>query len=476
MTQETDPALLDAVELVAAYKARTLSPVEATEAALGRIERFNPAVNAMVHVAAEQALAAALESEARWMAGEPAGPVDGVPITIKDLTPVRGMPMRRGSKTTDANWRASTDAPFVARMRRTGAVILGMTASPEFGWKGVTDSPLFGITRNPWNTSRTPGGSSGGAAVAAALGMGALHQGSDAGGSIRIPAAFTGIFGIKPTFGWAPQLPSSVMTHLSHLGPMTRGVADAALCMRIVAGDHDEDWYATPSGPIPDWPALLGEGVAGLRVAYSPALGYAEVDPEVAASVATAVKLLESLGAVVEEADPGFDSPLETFETLWFAGAARLYRGMSEEQRAVLDPDLRAVAEKGLELTAVDWLEADAARAALGAHMARFHRRYDLLVTPTMPGRAFAAGQLSPFSNRVGAWVDWTPFSYPFDLTQQPAASICCGLTSDRLPVGLHIVGPKQRDDLVFRAAYAYEQAAGRQPLPDAPIAGDPTP
>ncbi len=469
MSASTEVGELSAAELSELYRAKKLSPVEATQAALARIDRFNAAVNAYCHVDPAGALAAARESEARWAKGEPLSPIDGVPSSIKDLTYAKGMPTRKGSfSTSDAP--AAEDAPFSARMREAGAVILGKTATPEFGWKGVTDNPLFGVTRNPWNTGRTSGGSSGGAAAAAALNMGVLHQGSDAGGSIRIPCGFCGVFGIKPTFGVIPQWPASAMTTLSHMGPVTRTVKDAALMLNAVARPDPRDWYAGSFFPG-DWTEELDAPLAGLRVAYSRDLGYVKVRADVAARVDAAVTRLRMLGAVVEEADPGFADPIETFNALWYAGAAKLLDTIPAEQREKVDPGLRAIAEQGRGLPIVSYMHAMDARAALGELMGKFHRTYDLLVTPMLPITAFAAGRNAPAGDKDGDWVAWTPFTFPFNMTQQPAASLPCGFADDGLPVGLHVVAAKFEDALVMRACAALERALPPV-FPKAPKAG----
>ncbi|MDH3596510.1 MAG: amidase family protein, partial [Rhodospirillales bacterium] len=241
-----DPALLTATELLTRFRAGSLSPVEVTEAALARIEAHDTALNAFCLVDAEQALAEARRSEERWRIGAPKGRLDGVPASIKDLLLTKGWPTLRGSKALDPDQPWDEDAPAVARLREHGAVLLGKTTTPEFGWKGVTDSPLTGVTRNPWDPSRTPGGSSGGAAAAVATGMGALAIGTDGGGSIRIPAGFTGIFGLKPSFGRVPAYPLSPFGTVAHLGPMTRSVADAALMLTVLAEPDPRDWYALP--------------------------------------------------------------------------------------------------------------------------------------------------------------------------------------------------------------------------------------
>ena len=459
---------MDAGDLTARYFDGTLSPVEVTKDVLARIDRFNPAVNAYCHVDAEGALQAARDSEGRWRAGGPAGGLDGVPISIKDLTPVKGMPMRKGSLTTEAATIAD-DMPFVAHLRGAGAVILGKTTTPEFGWKGVTDCKLTGITRNPWDVSKTPGGSSGGAAAAAALNLGCLHQGSDGGGSIRIPAGFTGTVGFKPSFGWIPQVPSSAMTLLSHLGPIGRSVNDVIRMLDIVARPDGRDWYANaPTRTV--WSDGLDDGIAGLRIAFSPNLGYAAVQPEVASLVEDAVRRLSDLGAHVELADPGFDDPIGLFDTFWRTGAAKILSTISEADKARMDPGLVAAAEAGSRFTAVEYLKADMDRAALGARMHVFHQKYDLLVTPTLAVAAFEAGRNVPQADAgsSGNWTNWTPFSYPFNITQQPALSAPCGFTSAGLPVGLQFVAAKFRDNLVLRAARAFLQALPPV-FPDAP-------
>jgi len=449
-------AMMSASDMIRRFRVRTLSPVDATKAALARIAKLDKRYNAFCLVDDAGALAAARASERRWTKGRPLGLVDGVPTTIKDLVLSRGWPTLRGSRTVARDQSWDVDAPAVARLREHGAVFLGKTTTPEFGWKGVTDSPLTGITRNPWNPSKTPGGSSGGAAVAAATGMGALHIGTDGGGSVRIPASFTGVFGLKPSYGRVPVAPAAIFLMLSHVGPMTRTVEDAALMLTVMAEPDARDWYALPYDGR-DWRVGLNDGVAGLRIAFSPRLGRARVDPEVARIVARAVASLADLGAIVESEDPDIEDAEAAFRTFWTIGAASLLRTVASPKRKLLDPGFRAIAEGGANRTAQDMVQAIRQREALGERMNAFHRRYDLLVTPTMPIPAFAAGHEVPPGGRLDRWVAWTPFSYPFNLTGQPAASIPCGRTRDGLPVGLQFVGPRHRDDLVLRAARAFE-------------------
>jgi aspartyl-tRNA(Asn)/glutamyl-tRNA(Gln) amidotransferase subunit A len=453
-----DLCSLTANELLAGYRRKSFSPVEAARAVLERIDKLNPALNAFCLVARAEALAAAKASEARWMKRAPQGLLDGVPVSIKDLLLTKGWPTLRGSKTIDPKGPWNDDAPCVARLREHGAVLFGKTTTPEFGWKGVTDSPLTGLTRNPWNPKMTPGGSSGGAAAALAAGMGALAVGTDGGGSIRIPCGFTGLFGLKPSFGRVPAWPLSPMGTVAHVGPMTRSVADAALMMNVLALPDARDWHALPYEPR-DYRVGLEDGVKGLRIAYSADLGYAKVDAEVARLVKRAVRTFAELGAHVEARDPGFDDQLEVFTQHWFPGAASVVRATHPSRRRLMDKGLLEVARQAERITTAQYLEAVKKRGALGERMNRFHQKYDLLVTPTLPLAAFPAGKEVANLLREKRWTDWTPFTYPFNLTQQPAASIPCGFTKSGLPVGLHIVGPRYADALVLRAARAFESA-----------------
>jgi len=448
--------MMIATELLAEYRAGRLAPVEATKAALARIDEKDGSLNAFCLVDAPQALSDAAESEERWRRGEPRGLLDGVPVSVKDLLLTRGWPTLRGSHTIDSDQLWDVDAPSVARLREHNAVIIGKTTTPELGWKGVTDNPLTGVTRNPWDPTKTSGGSSGGAAAAVAAGMGTISLGTDGGGSIRIPASFSGVFGIKPTYGLVPIYPASPFGTLAHVGPLTRTVGDAALALDVLSGVDSRDWSAGPR-PEQSFVSVLDSGVAGMRIAFSPALGYVSVDPEVAALVASAVEVFTELGAVVSQEDPGFTDPVEAFHVLWFSGAAASTAALTDEQRAKLDPGLREVCAQSAEHSALDYLDATATRAALGRTMGEFHEKYDLLVTPTMPIPAFEAGVETPSGS--GRWTGWTPFTYPFNMTQQPAATLPCGFTSAGLPVGLQVVGPRHADARVLAACAAFERA-----------------
>ncbi|WP_405664108.1 amidase [Streptomyces sp. RK9] len=467
MTELTD---LTAVQLVDGYRKGEFSPVDVTRAVLRRAEEIQPVVNAFVRLDPEGALAAADESAERWRRGEPAGLVDGVPVTVKDILLQRGAPTFRGSKSVSEEGRWDEDAPSVARLREHGAVFVGKTTTPEFGWKGVTDSPRHGVTRNPYDPSRTAGGSSGGSAAAVALGAGPLSLGTDGGGSVRIPAAFCGIFGFKPTYGRVPLYPASAFGTLAHVGPMTRDAADAALMLDVISAPDARDW--SHLGPAPgSFRDGLDGGVRGLRVAYSPSLGgQVAVRPAVAAAVREAVGKLASLGAYVEEADPDFTDPVEAFHTLWFSGAARVVQQLPPGRRELIDPGLREICAQGARFSALDYLAAVDVRMALGRRMGVFHETYDLLVTPALPVTAFEAGVEVPGRSGLRRWTGWTPFTYPFNLTQQPAATVPCGVDGDGLPVGVQVVAARHADALVLRVAQAlYGGGAARgvpQPRP----------
>lgn len=455
----TDLTALTAAQLLDGYRKGDFSPLDATRAMLERAERIQPEVNAFVRLTADEALARAGESAERWRRGEPAGLLDGVPVTVKDILLLRGSPTLRGSKTVADKGHWQEDAPSVARLRAHGAVFLGKTTTPEFGWKGVTDSPLSGVTRNPVDPTRTAGGSSGGAAAAVALGAGPLALGTDGGGSVRIPAAFCGIFALKPTYGRVPLYPASAFGTLAHVGPMTRDAADAALLLDVIGAPDSRDWSALPPAPGPFGAALSG-GVRGLRVAYSPSLGgQVAVRPAVAAAVRRAVERLAGLGAYVEETDPDFTDPVDAFHTLWFTGAARVTQHLGPHQRELLDPGLREICGVGARMSALDYLAAVDVRMELGRRMGRFHDSYDLLLTPTLPITAFEAGAEVPKGSGHRRWTGWTPFTYPFNLTQQPAATVPVGTDGDGLPIGLQIVAARHRDELVLRAAHALYEA-----------------
>jgi Asp-tRNA(Asn)/Glu-tRNA(Gln) amidotransferase A subunit family amidase len=453
---------MPATVLAAAIRARTLSPVEVTRAILERIEAVNPRVNAYCTVVAEAALAQARRAEAAVMHGESLGPLHGVPISFKDLTPTAGIRTTFGSKVFEHNV-PDADALVVERGRRAGAIVLGKTNTPEFGCKGVTDNRVFGPTRNPWKLDRTAGGSSGGAAAALAAGLGPLAEGSDLGGSIRIPASCCGVVGLKPSVGRVARYPQpNGFTGFSVLGPMARTVADAALLLGVMAGPDDRDPSSLPATGE-DWGRAAEGGIRGLRVAWSPDLGYAAVDPEVRVLCETAVKVFETLDAVVEESHPGFDNPEPLLLDLNAPLRAAVLAEHVARWKDEMDPFLVEQLERAGRATAVDYERATHRRTAFWHVVRRFFERYDLLLTPTIAVPPFEVGLNFPagIAGKPSASpLDWMPFTFPFNLSAQPAISVPCGWTADGLPVGLQLVGRRHADATVLRAAAAFEAAA----------------
>jgi len=446
-----------AADIVALYRSREISPVEVLTATLDRIDRLDRIHNAFVVIDRQGALNDARASEERWRRGQPNGLIDGLPVTVKDLIVVKGMPTRRGSHTTNPV-PSEEDGPPVARLRRQGAVFLGKTTTSEFGWKAVTDSPLTGVTRNPWNAHLTSGGSSGGAGVAAALGLGILHLGTDGGGSIRVPASFCGVFGFKPTFGVISVHPHSPALSLWHQGPLTRTVPDAALMLTVMAGPDSRDWYAGPELNI-DYRNRLSDGIRGFRIAYSRTLGYAKADQKVVNVVDKAVERLAGLGALVDEIEPELDDPIEIMKPLWSVALALGVAPMTKDQRALIDPPILDLADPGFHLSALDYRRLEQARENFSRRLTMLLAKYDLLVTPQLAIVPFAAGHEVPPGSQMQRWWEWSPFTYPFNLTQQPTAAVPCGFTTSGLPVSMQIVGAKFSDALVLRAAHAYEIA-----------------
>jgi aspartyl-tRNA(Asn)/glutamyl-tRNA(Gln) amidotransferase subunit A len=455
-----DIAFASATELLRRYRDKSLSPVAVAEETLRRLETFEGAVNAFVLYDPDSALAMARESEARWAKGAPLGILDGVPVAIKDTQLTRGWPRRVGSLTIEADQDWPEDAPSTARLRAAGAVFFGKTTTPEFGWKPVTDSPLTGITRNPWDLARTPGGSSGGSAVAVLCGICPLAVGTDAGGSIRIPAAFSGVFGLKPTFGKVAMYPPSAFGDVSHGGPMTRTVADAALMLDAMKGPDPRDWFSLPDDGIAYRERVREGSLRGKRVALSPTLGYHEPAPAVRAAVEAAARVFAELGAIVEPADPFAESPWPIFQVLAGVGMWSLLRAMPPEKVPLMDPGLVALCRSGEAITQVQFADAISRRIALGVALNRFFERYDLILSPTMPITAAFAEPRGDGSPDATNWADWLTYTWAFNLTKNPSASIPCG-ESAGLPIGLMVTG-RLHDDLgVLQACHAYEEAAG---------------
>ena len=456
----TDAALLTAEDMLALYASRALSPVEVLQAVSERIARLNPTLNAFA-VLNPRALDAAGDSAARWAAGRPLGPLDGVPCTVKDLVDLAGFPTRRGSRTTDPT-PATEDAPSVIGLKAAGAVIVGKTTTTEFGWKSPGDCPLHGITRNPWNPTFTTGGSSSGAGAAGAAGFGPLHIGTDAGGSIRIPAAWCGLVGLKPSYGRVPQWPTSAFASVACLGPMTRSVRDAALMFSTLARYDLRDPFCIPDDPR-DWRDGIEDGVAGLRVGVLRRPGFdAPIDADGIAAVERATAILTDAGATVDEVAPDLPDTSAVFARVWGAVLARLVATLPEDRRALLDPGILEVADRLGGMSAVEFMDAEALRAAAGHAMARLHQRIDLLLCPTVPAGPPPAD--APTIDPVQAlWREWAPWTFTFNLTRQPAITMPLGFRGDGLPRSVQLAAAQYRDDLVLRAARVLELA---EPVP----------
>jgi Asp-tRNA(Asn)/Glu-tRNA(Gln) amidotransferase A subunit family amidase len=466
----TELCWLPATELAALIRRKKVSPVEVVEAVLVRIEAVNPKLNAYVTLIADDARRQAkAATRALMRRSARLGPLHGVPFSVKDLIITRGVRTTFGTPLY-GDHVPTEDAPMVERLKAAGGIMLGKTNTPTFGWIGATHNLLFGATRNPWKLDRTPGGSSGGASAAAAAGLGALHIGTDGGGSIRIPASCAGVFGFKPSYGRIPTYPPSGAWSLSHIGPITRTVADAALMLQASAGPDERDQYSLPAARI-DYTKVLSGRLRGLRVAYTDDPGFAEaVDPEVRAVCATAARAFVELGCRFDEVRPKWPSPREGWDQIFCGGiATRLAPCL--DRREQIDPGLLRIVEAFLASPPTRYVQAWFDRLAWWQHIRPFFETYDLLLTPTIACQPFPLGLDNPTEiagTPVSAYA-WIPFTFPFNMTGQPAASVPAGFSRDGLPIGLQIVGRRYDDVAVLRASAAFERirpwAAHRPPM-----------
>ncbi|OGL07204.1 MAG: amidase [Candidatus Rokubacteria bacterium RIFCSPLOWO2_02_FULL_68_19] len=460
---------MSATELAGAIKRKKVSPLEVIDAVLARIEKLNPTLNAYCTVTAEGARRQAKAAERALMKrGAKLGPLHGVPFSIKDLIITKGVRTTWGTRLY-ADHVPEEDAPVVERLKAAGGILVGKTNTPMFGWIGATHNLLFGATRSPWNLDRTPGGSSGGAGAAVAAGMASLAVGTDGGGSIRIPSSFSGIFGLKPSYGRVPTYPPSAAWSLSHAGPMTRTVADAALMLNVLAGPDERDQSSLPASGV-DYVKALRGSLKGLRVAWSSTLGFAKVvDPEIAAVAERGARGFKHFGCRVEAVDPGFPDPSEAWDAIFCGGIAARLKSYYPDRRADIDPGLVQIIEEALKWPPTKYIQAWFDRLAFWEPVRKFFETYDLLLTPTVACPPFKVGLDNP-TEIAGTSIEpygWIPFTYPFNMTGQPAASVPCGFTSDGLPIGLQIVGRRFDDATVLRAAAVFEKAhpwAGRKP------------
>ena len=457
MTQDLTQA--SAAGLAKLYAKGRASPVETMKAVLARAEKMGPRINALCRIDTAQSLAAARASEKRWRKGKPLSPLDGVPVSIKELVRVKGWPHSMGSKLSDKT-PADADAPAVARLREAGAIVFAQSTSSEYGHKGVADSPLHGVSRNPWNTERTPGGSSGGAGAAVAAGLGPIAIGTDGGGSVRIPASFNGLVGLKATFGRVPAWPPSMTGDLANTGPMARTALDCALMMNVLARPDARDPFGLPADGI-DYAKKLGGKLNKLRVGFVLRFGDHPLDIEVAAMVTRAARQFEALGCKVEDVEAPFSYPEagRAFVIHWLAALQRLLQLYPESRHDEFDPNLLAGAKAGLRYSLQDMVNAQVTRRELAIAWNLFFAKYDLLLTPTVAVKPFAAGKNLPDGPDGKPNIQWSPYTSQFNLTRHPAATVPCGLSSEGLPVGLQIVSGHYRDALVLSAAARYAEA-----------------
>jgi len=428
---------MPALEMAEAIRNREISCIDVVETILERIERINSQINAYCTVLTNEARKAAEEADKAVKQGKRLGPLHGVPFSIKDLVFTKGIRTTFGSKIFE-HFIPKEDAICVQRLKAAGAIILGKTNTCEFGYKGVTDNLLFGITRNPWNLNLTSGGSSGGAGAAVAAGLGPLAVGSDGGGSIRIPSSFCGIFGFKPSFGRIPRYP---VLHgwetLSHYGPLTRTVKDAALMLDVMAGSHHADRLSLPNEEV-SYSKSIESKPKKPKVAWSIDLGYAVVDPQVCTIVEKAVKVFESLGWTLQEAHPNFGDPESIFTTMILAETAAALTDAMGEWGDKIDPPLARLVEYGKDVSAIDYVKATFQRKELWEKVYKFFKKYDLLLTPTLAVPAFPIEEgMGPriIDGKGVSILGWMAFTFPFNLTGQPAASVPCGWTKEGLPV-----------------------------------------
>lgn len=452
----TDVARLSAVAMADLIRRGELTPTECTVAVLNRMAEWIPALNPFVDFDPEGALIQARAATDVMRHGAEIGPLHGVPVTIKNIQAVRGFPTMRGSRLASTE-PAPADAPLVSRLRKAGAIVVGTTTMPEQAWTATSDSTLTGTTHNPWLLGRTAGGSSSGAASLAGAGCGPLHLGTDGAGSIRVPAHFCGAVGFKPTYGRIPYVPVPNNASLSHAGPITRSVHDAALMTSVMSGPHKRDLTTLPGF----FPAIVASGdLNGIRIAFSPDLGHARVDPEVARIVGRAMSAFTAAGATVEIATPawGPEGP-DIIRALWGLDVLG-FLPRDAATAAQMDPGLVACTREFQRLTAQDGLAATGRRLAYAAEINAWFpdEGWDVLVTPSASVTAFPVGRLQPESwpQHPWDWISWAEFSYPFNCSHGPAISVPCGLSNEGLPVGLQIAGPRLSDEMVLRVAAAF--------------------
>jgi Asp-tRNA(Asn)/Glu-tRNA(Gln) amidotransferase A subunit family amidase len=447
-----------AVEMRDAIAKKHISPVELLKEVYERIDSLEPRLNCFTTLTPELAFESARRAEQAVMKGESLGLLHGLPLSVKDLIAVGGVRQTFGSRTMAENI-AAHDAPSVERVKAAGACIVGKTTTSEFGCKAVGDSPLTGVTRNPWDLSKTPGGSSCGAAASVAAGITPFALGTDGGGSIRAPASFCGIFGIKPQFARVPVFPVSATPTLGHVGPLARTVRDAALLLSVIAGADRRDPFSQ-QGTVPDFIGACEQPVDGMRVAWSPTLGYANPDSEVVKIAESALRTLEDMGCHIVLLEDGIGKdPAELWTAEFYAGAASRLRKTFLESREMLDEAVAEVLDSALDQSVLQYYGRVFERYEFREKVRTVLEPYDLLLSPTVPIPPCDIGVNVPGQARERNLCTWQYYTYPFNLTGQPAASIPVGFTASGLPVGLQMVAKLGCETEIFRAAAAFESA-----------------
>ena len=455
---EKDLLYKSAVELRDLIAAKEISPVELLDRSLARMEEVEPKLNSFVTTTEDVAYAAARKAEKAILDNESPGLLHGLPISVKDLIAMGGIRYTFGSRVSADNI-AAVDAPAVERVRREGGVIIGKTTTSEFGCKAVGDSPLTGITRNPWDVSKTPGGSSAGAAASVASGVTPFALGTDGGGSVRIPGSLTGLFAVKAQFARVPVFPEAATPTLAHVGPMARTVRDAALLLTAVAGFDRRDPFAVAE-PVPDFLAACDQPVKGMRIAWSPTLGYANPTSEVVGLCEQAVRTFEELGCEVELVDKAMEGdPIDMWMSEFYAGVGTRLKTTFAGQTERLDPAVAEMLSGALDRTLEEYWTQVFNRYRFREEMRQFMERYDLLVSPVLPVPAFDVGLNVPPQMPDANVISWVRYTYPFNLTGQPGASLPVGFTGEGLPVGLQLISKTIRETDIFRVSAAFEAA-----------------
>jgi Asp-tRNA(Asn)/Glu-tRNA(Gln) amidotransferase A subunit family amidase len=457
-----DIAYMPAFKMAKEIRTQSLTSEEITEIMIERIEKFNPILNAYCTTTFDMARESAKKADKKIKNGEKVGLLNGIPISIKDLVYMKNIRTTFGSKIYE-NFIPDMDDVVVTRLKKAGSVILGKTNTPEFGFKGVTDNIMFGASKNPWNLEKTTGGSSGGAAGAEASGLCTIAQGSDGGGSIRIPSSLCGIYGLKPTFGRVPQYPKELIfgESLSVKGPIVRYVKDAALMLDVIKGSFLGDRHALPDDNV-DYLNIVDKKPKDLKIGYTLDLGYAKtIDRQVEKAVIDSLEVFRKYNWIVEEIKMKLRKPELVFYTLWISKLAFELSPKLKEWEDKMDPDLIKLVKGGMGYDAFSLIRAMKARKEIYEKFFKIFKDIDILITPTTAVPAFDLGIMFPkkINDRNVSPTAWQAFTFPFNLTEQPAASIPCGWSKEGLPIGMQIIGRKFDEKTILQVSKAFEEA-----------------